>query len=265
MTSGGVTSWRHPKYKDRRKLANGAMTNKRLVKIINSRLTQLTLRHHRLHIYGSATTPDPRARDIDAVLTSPRLQSLELLSTTAGDTPINLYLVPDAVMLDDIATWSRGGFYAHKYALGCRLLSSKGDTIDMASVFWKNESAYHQRSIFGVDGITINCHEAIRLIRACHSRILRHRPTFARALANYAHSPSRQMSLTTFVRNAIVQQTAHLRFPLGRRSYETAFIRFWREYNYMKTGSHAWSDTTFKKMARSVAPVGLESISDYMD
>jgi len=220
-----------------------------------------------LLLYGSSSRHLSAGRDIDAMIVTSEVAVpfCQPIPVHLGNrtSVCNLYLIPQTVFLEDLHTLAYGGYYIHKVALGFNVLSAELAEPDPAFLYWSYEWKLRCSQYSDSD---------IKLfLRSVHQEILRYRPTFVRALANYARDLWRQTTLTSYIKNKIVGMAScrdEQRIVARKRKskdWESSLYRFWREYESHKgKGSKSWSPQTITKLGASVTQADYLTVDMYL-
>ncbi len=210
--------------------------------------------------YGSSLHDGCPPRDVDILVLSPDLKEVKCLSLTpgTGSIPWNVYYCPISVFRRDVLWLSFGGYYCHKVALVHRSLITVSTAFDAGALFWRREAVRFRNG----HGRLASSDELTKWV---HLRILSFRPSFARSLANFLRSPKAFARLTHAVESYSLplSENPDIGWSSSRQGTESAFLRFWSEYEKHKGDGNVWSARTMRKMAMSLDAYDCDLLQDY--
>jgi hypothetical protein len=213
-----------------------------------------------LYLYGSGARHLDSARDVDLVCISPELAHAECKSGKRNFDQLikngNIYLVPEAMFLQDCCKLIHGGYYAHKFALSFRSVKQEPRLVDYAALYWQTEF----QSIRAAHLPTTTEF----LVRAVHYRILHFNPTFSRSLKRYLESAEALPALIRDVEYLLSKPLQAISYPSHSEWAQTLY-RFWREYHSFKDSGEFPGFNTQRKFTRSMAEAHFDETNGYFN
>jgi len=235
-------------------------------RFIEKCLKHISAENFSLFLYGSSAIDISCGRDIDAIAISPNFDDVYYvkfeINVDEGKKISNLYLVPEFVYFDDVYNLKYGGYYSHKFALTFREILRKEHSLDAPLLFWTAEYNLCRQTE------KLNENPDI-LMKTVHFKILKYRPTFARALGKFIDDKARKQNLRCYLRECVLKpnllSTCFASDFLDRviQNQEKAFYNFWSEYNRHKCKTQIWGEKTLSKMKYSLEDINFSLLENY--